>query len=235
MNKTIVINRIGNNICIFILFVIFSIGFCVDIYTPKGTSVYVFSRSPELTQAEKNDCALWVQSNYPQAIILQEASIFYNCHSYAWNVSEGGPIYWMNTPEDDKYWNDGSYVQQTNAARGEKVSYAYGDHSAIETTVDDVFDSKWGAYPLCRHARTHCPYDVSLYRVNYYSRYIRAIQNKTYSSGSDVKVASQGTLTVGTNTTVNNGAKVRLASDGAMNLESGFTVQNGAIFTAETW
>jgi hypothetical protein len=207
----------------------------VTIYTPKGTSVYVFYNGPDFTQQEKNDLANWVHTHYPQAIILQEATPLYNCHSYAWNMSEGGPTYWMNTPEDDKYWTDGSYLEVSDAAKGEKVSYPYGDHSAIETSVDDVFDSKWGAYPMCRHARTHCPYDIPNYRTKYYARFERAVAAKTYASGSDAKVASYGAFTTGTNTNVASGATVRFASHGAMSIQSGLIVENGSIFQLETW
>lgn len=211
-----------------------SIG-AVTIQTPKGTNVYVFYSGPDGDQEWKNEAADWVHQHYPQAIVLADASMLYNCHSYAWNISEGGPVYWMNTPEDDKYWNDGSYIEVPDAAKGEKVSYPYDDHSAIETTIDDMFDSKWGAYPLCRHPRTHCPYDDPNYRTKYYARYIRVITNEAYANGDDVKVASKGTLTAGSNTTIGDGATVRFVSDQTVNIESGFTLQNGGKLTAECW
>ena len=130
---------------------------------------------------------------------------------------------------------DSSYLKEDNVARGEKIHFLYDDHSAIETTVDDVFISKWGAGNLMKHARTCCPYDKYQWRVFYHSRWTRDISNKTCNNGDDAKIASHSTFTVGNNVVINAGAKVRYVSHGAMTINSGFTVQNGAQFTAEVW
>ena len=57
--------------------------------------------------------------------------------------SEGGSEFWLNTPGDDAFWNDGSYSATTNTAQANlKVSYQ-GDHSAVTTSTSNQAISKW--------------------------------------------------------------------------------------------
>jgi hypothetical protein len=127
----------------------------------------------------------YAQSQYPNATIVDNASSTYNCHGYAWHSSNGGTRYWINTPGDDTYWNDGSYVQLSSPAPAPlatKVSYSSDDHSAITTTTSNIFISKWGQWPLMQHASTYTPYNSS--NLKYYSIPI---------NGSDVVCSSTGT------------------------------------------
>jgi hypothetical protein len=242
-------------IVMLIFFCFYSIGFTeiynyyIGTYTPKGTAIYFpdLSGYPELNQQWKDFYASYVQENYGWcgACVLQAASKYYNCHSYAWNISEGGAIGWMNTydrpNELNKYWDDSSYIQEEIEARADKISYPGNDHSAIATTVQDVFISKWDERPVVKHPRGCNPYSgtgpgAPTPTVNYYSRYNREISsNTTYPSGTDRKFASHSTFTTGNNVVVANGAKIIYVSHGAMNIQSGFTVQYGAQFTATTW
>ena len=84
----------------------------------------------------------------------------YNCHSYAWHMSQGGGIVWINGrdeigphPENGyyltPYWNDGSYYECTQSDDYDLVLYA-GDHSA-RYLGNGVYESKWGAGPIVRH------------------------------------------------------------------------------------
>ncbi len=234
----------GLFISILIIFCFYTIGFCFDdtLYTPKGSWVGVFDHSSWVMTDTEYAMQMQYANTYVNqcgAQILALPTYLYNCHDFAWDKSEGGVAYQMNAPEHQKYYHpntgDGSYLQEDNAARGEKISYIYDDHTAIETTIDDVFISKWGAGCLMLHTRTCCPYDINDWRIWYFSRYIREISNKFYISGDDIEVASHSTLTAGNNIIINSGAKVRYVSHGAMNIQSGFSVQNGAQFTAETW
>ena len=129
---------------------------------------------------------------------MASASNKYNCHSYAWNISEGGrQIVWMNQldeygrPNISKYWNDGSYVEATES-EAEKIFYYTGDHSAIKLkTAPGKYESKWGRAPLIRHSPTNVP---SLYKANYRKYYKKNISPPSIS-GPTV-VCSQETYTI---------------------------------------
>lgn len=61
----------------------------VTLYTPKGHSVYAFTRS-EMSSSEITYSNGEYQRQYPNATFLANSSYTYNCHSYAWNMVEGG-------------------------------------------------------------------------------------------------------------------------------------------------
>lgn len=141
------------------------------IYTPKGSAVAA-TIYPEFSPSQIAQINYQVSVTYPNATIIANASNQYNCHSYAWHLSEGNTNrVWINTPEDDKYWNDGSFIEICNENEATKVSYANDDHSAIRSSASaplGKYDSKWGDYPLLRHTPTYTPY-VSTGRKYYVS------------------------------------------------------------------
>ncbi|MFM7430084.1 MAG: T9SS type A sorting domain-containing protein, partial [Flammeovirgaceae bacterium] len=119
-------------------------------------SAYVVYTAP-LTQAQINSINASQQSQFPNVVKLAEPTSSYNCHNYAFVKSEGGSEFWLNTPGDDAFWNDQSYVSTTNTAQANlKVSYQ-GDHSAVTTSVTNQAISKWGAWGLYRHNITDVP------------------------------------------------------------------------------
>lgn len=131
------------------------------VYTPKGTAVPVilFSEmSPDQITSTNNSAA----AQFPNAQRLNNSSRLYNCHSYAWYLSEapGSPLYWMS-PGNATYWQDGSYIQICNESQAAKIDYASDDHSAIRSVVAGKYDSKWGQWPLMRHNPTDVPYNSS--------------------------------------------------------------------------
>lgn len=133
--------------------------------TPRGSAVAAINMTYELTSAQITAANNAAASQYPNATRLRNASRRYNCHSYAW-YSTSSTI-WINSPGDDKYWTDGSYRPDSNVGRaGRKVSYRSDDHSAI-TVNATIFDSKWGQWPLMRHAYNYTPYNESA--IYYYS------------------------------------------------------------------
>lgn len=135
------------------------------IYTPKGSAVAALvnqeSSSAQLAQYN-NDAA----TQFPNATRLADASAKYNCHAYAWHLSEGSTYkVWLDTPGDDAYWNDGSFIQVCNESDATKISYASDDHSAIRSAQSiplGRYDSKWGGWPLLRHAPTYTPYNSTV-------------------------------------------------------------------------
>lgn len=101
---------------------------------------------------------------YPRAIYIDEADPTYNCHAYAWHISEGGSHVWMgmSTNPTSIYWEDGSYIETTASdPEATKVSYPDDNHSAIVSTPSYYFISKWGNTCLFKHTKSDCPYQRS--------------------------------------------------------------------------
>lgn len=134
------------------------------IYTPLGTPVFDTYITPELASWEITYLNQYFTSLYPNAILLANASGTYNCHGYAWHMTQGGGNVWLGyytVWAEDIYWQDGSYAEATSQANDQKVSYRpdyEANHSAITTSVNNIFKSKWGQGPLMQHSHNYCPY-----------------------------------------------------------------------------
>ena len=157
------------------------------IQTPNGTSVEakIFTSS-DMTNSQKEDAKnFWLSCYNNRITYIAEATYKYNCHAFAWHVSEGGNQVWINTPNDDKYWEDYSYVEVSNTSEATKISFGGPcyqvwttcngteyqnpcDHSATTTNVTDYFISKWGASPRFKHHKNDCPYSTE--DLHYYIR-----------------------------------------------------------------
>jgi len=108
----------------------------ITLYTPNGSSIETFVLT-EGTNEWINQTTNQYKNAYGAENILAPASRRYNCHSYAWHLSEGGTQkVWMNQydsfniPNIWKYWTDNSYII-ANEDTAEKIFYYNGDHSAI--------------------------------------------------------------------------------------------------------
>ena len=142
-------------------------------YTPKGNpiSAGVLKSQYELTEIEKDtlkEYYLWYYDN--KITFISEATRSYNCHGYAWHVSEGQDNVWINTPNDDKYWTQGSY-KETSSQNNAKVAFVESaDHSAIRTSHPDTLISKWGQAPKFKHHKNDCQYEpktnLKYYKLN---------------------------------------------------------------------
>lgn len=160
------------------------------VYTPnKSRVVYIDRTNEEFSLAEIEEQTNYTRTTYPQAVILSPATRTYNCHSYAWYLSEGGTDkVWINSVQNgvanlEKYWTDGSYVE-CSSSEARKIHYYEGDHSAIPAG-SGLYESKWGALPLVRHAPDYVPYSyVSDYRRYYRRSYIVGNYSAPGSSGS---------------------------------------------------
>jgi len=64
----------------------------ITIYTPKSQPVTAYYQIPEMPDSVKLAWSDEVALVYPQATELYppSATTSYNCHGYAWHVSEGG-------------------------------------------------------------------------------------------------------------------------------------------------
>jgi hypothetical protein len=146
------------------------------IKTPKNSTVPDTYLMDEVSQSEIDAMNDWATSTYPNAILIESATRTYNCHAYAWHVSEGGNKVWIGcytATAEDIYWQDGSYGEVTTEAAATKVSYASDNHSAVTTNQSGWFISKWGATPLMKHAWNDCPYNDS--QLKYYAITINVI------------------------------------------------------------
>jgi len=97
--------------------------------------------------------------NYNGAELIDAPSNKYNCHAYAWHVSEGGNKVWIGYYTDtaeDVYWTDGSYIEVPEN-ESTKVSYHQdGNHSAIRLN-STWYQSKWGPSALVKHHPNDVP------------------------------------------------------------------------------
>ncbi len=144
------------------------------VYTPKGEPVQAkILTSGELTNQQKTTIYNETLQNYQDIEILGAATWTYNCHGYAWHISEGGfPAVWINEYDDSfnpnvyKYFTGAntSYVQVCNESDADKIHYYYGDHSANISATSGKYESKWGGGNLVKHDPTNVP---SIYNANY--------------------------------------------------------------------
>lgn len=165
------------------------------ITTPNGSTVsdtYVWQGTDIGPSDQEYISNMQTYSNHSSATIIEYPSKKYNCHGYAWHVSEGGSKVWIglySTTAEDIYWLDGSYIQVPEAI-GDKVSY-YGNHSAIRLS-STLYKSKWGSGVLA----THAPNDVpSIYLNGSTTKTFYVKKPYNYFSGPAL-VTSSGTYSV---------------------------------------
>ncbi len=156
-----------------------------NVSTPNGTSIEAWVLvSGEWTQAQKNEQKQLLLAAHPNVTVLDDPTHAYNCHAFAWHMSEGNPqIRWINSTKGGgstnlaNYWQDASYMEVCNVDLGPKIHYYNGDHSAIKSTVSGKYESKWG--PNCRVR--HNPTEVPMSYNGSYRKYYRRIELKPTS------------------------------------------------------
>lgn len=198
-----------------------------NIYTPACTPLYNCYYFSEYSSGYINDLNQAYIQAYPNAIFVGNSSGTYNCHGYAWYVTEGGENVWIGAyagqgdPEEE-FMNDGSYIEVSTESAAQKVSYRNSDHSAITTSTPGWLQSKWADGPIMKHRPGDCPFSYS------YLRYYTSIKNitgtiysGTYSAYGEV--VSTGQVAQSSSVSFKSGRKVRL--------NPGFSIQN-ATFTA---
>jgi hypothetical protein len=130
-----------------------------------GASVYKVyscdSSRPGFYSAAKLEYIIdTLAANYGGAEIVGYDGKAYNCHSYAWHVSEGGDMIILNEDVDayETFYgfnNDKIYkVTEGSKTFPNALKVTYPDdmnHSAITTLENEVFISKWGAGFLIKH------------------------------------------------------------------------------------
>jgi hypothetical protein len=136
-----------------------------DIYTPNGSSVETWAMCESSLQVRQGWDSYCTQ-RYPHA---QQITMYnncsstskFNCHGYAWLRVEQGVDRWIGysrTTDEDIYMSDGSYTQVSQETYPGKVSWVSDNHSAVTTSQQEVFISKWGEGPLVKHAWDYNPF-----------------------------------------------------------------------------
>ncbi len=152
--------------------------------TPNGSSVI----SGELISA---DLSSQLKAEYRyiaevihEGIFVSEATKKYNCHAYAWHMSQGhsDDLVWIglgSNAHENVYWEDGSYIEVPEAI-ATHISYdeVSADHSAVR--YDSIrYISKWGSGCLVIHLPNEVPYNTNQPKKYY-------IRNNFSISGSSV-------------------------------------------------
>lgn len=136
-----------------------------NVKTPNGSTVQdtyqLTSSDLSFNSSQIATMTAYYYNNYNEAVLIEPDSYKYNCHGYAWHVSEGGNKVWIGryyVTSEDIYWNDYSYTE-VDESIATKVSYHQdGNHSAIRLN-STWYQSKWGwGGPLIKHH----PNDVDL-------------------------------------------------------------------------
>ncbi len=156
----------------------------VERNTPNQCPVYAYKLiSSDYSSGEKSSYRSYTISHYPGVSIVDEATRKYNCHAYAWHITQGNndDKLWIghdaisHNPEScpDPYWETGSYyeVDESEATIVTYMKYGVITHSAIRINSNEYL-SKWGASPLVRHAPTNVPSGYGT-PYKYYKRYYR--------------------------------------------------------------
>jgi len=196
------------------------------IKTPTGVTVeaiYLSELSINTLALVEQAAAIWISDHGSNAVRVSPASQTYNCHAFAWHVSDGGNRVWVNQNDQNgsanvsKYWSGNLPTYQTaSPTNATKAFYPNGDHSAKVISAG-VFESKWGAWPRYRHSPSDCPYVSTNILYEYIpingSNFVCSsenystlnIQGATYNwTGNNVSVSGSGSTT--TATKISNGS-----------------------------
>jgi hypothetical protein len=134
-----------------------------NVKTPNNSTVpdtyTLTSADLSFTSAQLATMADDLYNNYG-AVLIEPNSYKYNCHGYAWHVTEGGDEVWIgryNVTSEDIYWTDGSYMEVSENIATKLSYHQDGNHSAIRLD-SDWYQSKWGwAGPLVKHHPNDVP------------------------------------------------------------------------------
>lgn len=168
----------------------------VNVFTPNGSLLqYTYKWLLEEQTYSAEDilyCQDYLNTNYNGAILLDMPTSKYNCHGYAWHVSEGGDYAWIGLQRynyqnvndvvdaEDVYWLDGSYIEVPESI-ATKVSYHRdGNHSAVRVS-NNWYISKWSSGLLVKHHPNDVP---SIYMPNLSKKFY--IRNNFSILGSTV-------------------------------------------------
>jgi len=155
-----------------------------DVYTCKNGAVATIKPNRELNSFELADVeyALFNPSGSYYSLglttsdIVAAPSSYYNCHAYAWHLTEGNSNkVWINAGTNasnlSTYWssNYGCFVE-VSEFHAQKIHYYYGDHSAVKSSVQGKYESKWGQMYVIRHSPGQVPPSYKSSYCTYYAK-----------------------------------------------------------------
>jgi hypothetical protein len=196
-----------------------------DIYTPACTHLVNTYYTPEMSQADIEYYDNLYTSAYTEAILISSSSNTYNCHGYAWYVSEGGENVWIGYMPYGypqlPFMQDGSYTEVSDMSDAQKVFHGFL-HSDITTETPGWVQSKWGRGPLMKHEIGDCPFGLPD-DIKYYTAetFVDIIWLPVYSTLGDLVSSGQ----VQSSVDFRAGREIRLID--------GFRVQRYSEFNAE--
>jgi hypothetical protein len=174
-----------------------------NVKTPNNSTVpdthSLTSTDISFTTIQFATLASEISANYNGAVLIEAPSYQYNCHAYAWHVSEGGNKVWIGrdpiiVTAEDVYWTDGSYIE-VNENEATKVSYhENGNHSAIRLN-STWYQSKWGSAGVVKHHPNDVP---SAYQPSMTKKYYKRTP-PSISGPSTICSGSSGTFTISSN------------------------------------
>ena len=105
--------------------------------TPNNTTVYAFmgltySDHESITEQLAITKTQQYMNTY-NASYVSGPNPSYNCHSYAWHNASTSNMYWIDGPFAYAYMTDGSYIEVTTPAVGDKVTYKKGTELIAKT------------------------------------------------------------------------------------------------------
>ena len=145
------------NVCLCFAQTVITATLTTNVKTPYGATVPDTRIITEIPANASDIAAAHHLVNMYGGEYLGNPTWTYNCHSYAWHISEGGmPVAWIGWSTSTAhhiYWHptNGGYVA-VNENVATKVDYPLlCNHSAVRES-QYVYVSKWGQGPLVRHA-----------------------------------------------------------------------------------
>ncbi|MBR6286671.1 MAG: hypothetical protein IKR18_06760 [Bacteroidaceae bacterium] len=126
------------------------------VYTPNGSPVVVKIELFDLSEREKRRFKEEIERDSTLEVV-GEASMFYNCHAYAWHMKEGYETDSVWMPNPIAYFKDFSYeeVPESLATKAfyyneQNINDSTFYHSAIKAD-SNMYISKWSYLPLVKH------------------------------------------------------------------------------------
>ena len=142
--------------------------------TPSGNPITVtwyYNRTPELTIDQISQIEETVYMNYG-LYPARDATVKYNCHSYAWHDQSSSNKYWIDLPDD--YLEDPLVDRTHTPTVDDRIVYQKNKngeylHSGIYIKSGSALRvaSKWGNWGLYYHAVDNCPAEYGSYTSSY--------------------------------------------------------------------
>ena len=142
----------------------------VIIYTPNGSVVPNATMGSVPTTVFDLASELSKYGISPNSIVqVGDETPDYNCHGYAWHMTESGFVVWFEDPSI--YWLDYSYVPTSSPKAGDKIVYECVSlfHSGVKNDDPNYeITSKWTHGPLMKHPVGMVPYTFT--NITFYTR-----------------------------------------------------------------